>query len=74
MIIIKTTNERFLGETPEDQIEKFAYLQVKTIWSILLRKFDCELCQEHPQLDYSALVVGPKSPCMIKFKHKTDFS
>jgi hypothetical protein len=51
LIIIKTTNERFLGETPEDQIEKSAYLQVKTIWSILLRKFDCELCQEHPQPD-----------------------
>jgi len=50
--------------------ERFAYLQVKIIWSILLRKFDFELCQEHPQTDYSAFVVGPKSPCMVKFKRK----
>jgi sterol 14-demethylase len=50
--------------------ERFAYLQVKIIWSILLRKFDFELCQEHPQPDYSTIVVGPKSPCMIKFKRK----
>lgn len=53
--------------------EKFAYLQVKTIWSILLRKFDFELCQEHPQADYSTLVVGPKPPCMIKFRRRRDF-
>lgn len=52
--------------------EKFAYLQVKTIWSILLRKFDFELCQEHPQPDYSTLVVGPKGPCMVRFKRKID--
>ena len=82
--------DRFLGDSSEDQIEKFsfiafgggrhtclgerfAYLQVKTIWSILLRKFDFELCEEHPQPDYSVLVVGPRSPCMIKFKRKTDY-
>ncbi|CAF0734501.1 unnamed protein product [Rotaria sordida] len=52
--------------------ERFAYLQVKTIWSILLRKFDFELCQEHPEPDYSTLVVGPKAPCMVKFKRKID--
>ncbi|CAF1649850.1 unnamed protein product [Adineta ricciae] len=50
--------------------ERFAYLQVKTIWSILLRKFDFELCQEHPLPDYSVLVVGPKPPCMVRFKRK----
>jgi sterol 14-demethylase len=52
--------------------EKFAYLQVKTIWSILLRKFDFDLCQQHPKPDYSTLVVGPKPPCIIKFRRKTD--
>lgn len=54
--------------------EKFAYLQVKTIWSILLRKFDFELCQEHPQADFSTLVVGPKPSCMIKFQRKKEDS
>jgi sterol 14alpha-demethylase len=50
--------------------ERFAYLQIKTIWSILLRQFDFTLCQSHPQPDYSALVVGPKAPCMIRFRRK----
>ncbi|UJR37335.1 hypothetical protein I4U23_030043 [Adineta vaga] len=50
--------------------ERFAYLQVKTIWSILLRKFDFEVCQQHPLPDYSVLVVGPKPPCMVRFKRK----
>ena len=52
--------------------EKFAYLQVKIIWSILLRRFDFQLCQAHPEPDYSALVVGPKSPCLIRFRRKAD--
>lgn len=50
--------------------ERFAYLQVKTIWSILLRRFDFELCQEHPLPDYSVLVVGPKPPCLVRFRRK----
>ena len=52
--------------------ERFAYLQVKTIWSILLRKFDFELCQSLPGPDYSTLVVGPKAPCMVRFQRKKD--
>ena len=52
--------------------ERFACLQVKTIWSILSRKFDFELCHQHPEPDYSALVVGSKAPCMMKFRRKMD--
>eukprot|EP00894_Picocystis_sp_ML_P002806 jgi/Pico_ML_1/53323/g3892.t1 len=38
--------------------ETFAYLQIKTIWSILLRKFDFEFAQDHfPQPDYEAMVT-----------------
>lgn len=52
--------------------EKFAFLQVKTIWSILLRKFQFELCQPIPQPDFSTLVVGPKPPCLVKFQRRED--
>lgn len=54
--------------------EKFAYLQVKTIWSILLRKFDFELCQPLPEPDYSTLVVGPKPPCKVRFRRKKEIT
>jgi len=48
--------------------EQFAYLQVKTIWSVLLRNFELELGGELPLPDYKAMVVGPKHPCLIKYK------
>lgn len=50
--------------------ETFAYLQIKTIWSVLLRNFDMEIVGELPKPDYSAMVVGPTQPCMIKYTRK----
>lgn len=50
--------------------ERFGFLQVKTIWSILFREFEFELVEQLPQRDFSAIVVGPTHPCMIKFKRK----
>ena len=50
--------------------ERFGYLQVKTIWSLLFRHFEWELCAPLPARDFSAIVVGPKMPCKIKFKRK----
>eukprot|EP01089_Gocevia_fonbrunei_P017886 TRINITY_DN5940_c0_g1_i5.p1 TRINITY_DN5940_c0_g1~~TRINITY_DN5940_c0_g1_i5.p1 ORF type:complete len:400 (+),score=80.61 TRINITY_DN5940_c0_g1_i5:351-1550(+) len=52
--------------------EQFAYLQIKTIWSVLLRNFDMELVGELPKPDYKAMVVGPTHPCMIKYVRKTN--
>jgi hypothetical protein len=45
--------------------ENFAYLQIKTIWSVLLRNFDIELVGELPKPDYTAMVVGAclNQPC-----------
>lgn len=50
--------------------ERFGFLQVKTIWSLLFRTFEWELAGPHPKRDFSAIVVGPQAPCMIKFKRK----
>lgn len=38
--------------------ENFAYLQIKTIWTVLLRNFDIELVGPLPKPDYTAMVVG----------------
>jgi len=50
--------------------EQFAYLQIKTIWSVLLRNFDLDLAGKLPTPDYKAMVVGPKKPCLIKYTRK----
>ena len=52
--------------------ERFAFLQVKTIWSLMSRKFEFEMVQKTPEIDYSAIVCGPKMPCRMKFKRKSD--
>jgi hypothetical protein len=44
--------------------------EVKTIWSLLFRHFEWELAAPHPKRDFSAIVVGPVMPCMIKYKRK----
>mmetsp|Transcript_39919 Transcript_39919/g.97857 ORF Transcript_39919/g.97857 Transcript_39919/m.97857 type:complete len:505 (-) Transcript_39919:609-2123(-) len=48
--------------------EQFAYLQVKTIWSVLLRKFKMEAVGPLPEPDFDGLVVFPKPPCTIRYQ------
>eukprot|EP00166_Cyanidium_caldarium_P000939 ctg_1418.g492 len=50
--------------------EQFAYLQIKTIWSVLLRDFDMEAVGALPQPDYEAMVVGPKPPCLVRWRRR----
>ncbi|KAK9862266.1 hypothetical protein WJX84_003669, partial [Apatococcus fuscideae] len=47
----------------------FAYLQIKTIWSTILRNFDMQLVDPVPEPDYDSMVVGPK-PCRIRFQRR----
>ena len=46
----------------------FAYQQVKVIWSILLQRFELELVEAHHLPDYSTFVVGPRRPCLIRYR------
>lgn len=48
----------------------FAYLQVKVIWTVLLRQFDFELANPEPKPDYSTFVAGPKRPCMVRYRRR----
>lgn len=47
----------------------FAYLQIKAIWTVLLREYDFEaLTPMKP--NYASWVVGPKEPCRVRYKRR----
>ena len=48
----------------------FAYLQIKTILSVILRNFEVELVDSFPEPDYTSMVVAPK-PCRIHFRRRS---
>eukprot|EP00252_Welwitschia_mirabilis_P020602 TRINITY_DN5081_c0_g1_i1.p1 TRINITY_DN5081_c0_g1~~TRINITY_DN5081_c0_g1_i1.p1 ORF type:complete len:490 (-),score=56.24 TRINITY_DN5081_c0_g1_i1:234-1703(-) len=50
--------------------EPFAYLQIKTIWSHLLRNFELELVSPFPEIDWNAMVVGVKGKVMVRYKRR----
>ena len=52
--------------------ETFAYMQIKTIWSVLIRNYEFELVGKLPEADYEGMVVGPKHPCTIRYKKRKE--
>ncbi|XP_058092892.1 sterol 14-demethylase [Magnolia sinica] len=50
--------------------EPFAYLQIKAIWSHLLRNFELELVSPFPENDWNAMVVGVKGKVMVRYKRR----
>jgi len=54
--------------------ETFAYMQIKTIWSILLRNFEFELVNaKAPEPDLTGMVVGPDQAnkgCYVRFRRR----
>ncbi len=48
----------------------FAQQQVKVIWSVLLRRFEMELVNLHHEPDYSTFVIGPRRPCLIRYRRR----
>lgn len=47
----------------------FAYLQIKSVWSILLRNFDFEVLDPVPAADYETMVVAPKA-CRVRYTRR----
>jgi len=48
--------------------ENFGILQIKTIWTVLLRTYDLQSASKDlPSPDYTNLVVGPTQPCNMRF-------
>jgi sterol 14-demethylase len=51
--------------------ENFGIMQIKTIWTVLLREFEFEFgAQGFPAPDYTNLVVGPHQPALLKYKRR----
>jgi sterol 14alpha-demethylase len=48
----------------------FAQLQLRAIWSTLLRNFDFELVEPRYEPDYTRMLVGPRQPCRVRYKRK----
>jgi len=46
----------------------FAQQQVKVIWSVLLQRFEMELVQPNHEPNYSTFVVGPRQPCLVRYR------
>ena len=44
-------------------------VQIKTIWSVLLRNFDFEKVDPFPDPDLDSMVVGPKA-CRIRYQRR----
>jgi sterol 14alpha-demethylase len=48
----------------------FAYQQVKAIWSVLLRRYEFELCEKKYEPNYATFVVGPRQPCRVRYRRR----
>ena len=44
-------------------------LQIKSIWSVMLRNFDFEMVDPVPEADYDSMVIGPK-PARVRFTRR----
>lgn len=52
--------------------QNFAFVQVKTILSVLFREFEMEMVSKTmPEIDYEAMVVGPKGDCRVRYKRRS---
>lgn len=50
--------------------EVFAYMQIKTIWSFLLRDFEFEMLDPVPPPNYDSMVITPQSGTRLKYRRK----
>ena len=51
--------------------QNFAFVQVKTILSVLFREYKIErIADGMPEIDYAAMVVGPKGDCRVRYSKR----
>jgi sterol 14-demethylase len=48
----------------------FAQLQLRALWSHLLRNFDFELLEPKYEPDYDRMLVGPRMPCRARYRRR----
>jgi len=53
--------------------QNFAFVQVKTILSVIFREYDIErVADKMPDIGYDDMVVGPKGDCSIRYKKRSE--
>jgi sterol 14-demethylase len=50
----------------------FAILQIKAILAMLLGQYDFQLSGDEVAPDFHGLVIGPKEPCRVRYRRRTD--
>ncbi|KAI4968162.1 hypothetical protein ZWY2020_005274 [Hordeum vulgare] len=50
--------------------EDFAYMQIKVIWSYLLRNFELTLVSPFPEDEWEKFVPGPRGKVMVKYQRR----
>ncbi|WVZ91480.1 hypothetical protein U9M48_037646 [Paspalum notatum var. saurae] len=50
--------------------EAFAFMQIKLIWSHLLRNFELELVSPFPRTDWTMVMPGPLGKVMVTYKRR----
>ncbi|KAM3365315.1 hypothetical protein ACQJBY_015206 [Aegilops geniculata] len=50
--------------------EAFAYMQIKVIWSHLLRNFEMQMMSPFPGTDWNVVMPGPKGKAMVRYSRK----
>ncbi|MBY0527231.1 MAG: cytochrome P450 [Gemmataceae bacterium] len=48
----------------------FAYLEIKVIWSVLLREFELRLLDARVRPSQSSFWIAPRSPCRVAFRRR----
>ena len=51
--------------------KNFAILQIKAIWAVLLDRFDFQLDNPIPAPNYGSWVTGPRLPCRLRYKRRS---
>ncbi|PUZ45283.1 hypothetical protein GQ55_8G209700 [Panicum hallii var. hallii] len=51
--------------------EAYAYMQIKVIWSHLLRNFELKLVSPFPEMDWSKIMPVPKGKVMVTYKRRS---
>ncbi|KAM0911076.1 hypothetical protein ACQ4PT_013733 [Festuca glaucescens] len=50
--------------------EHFAYMQIKVIWSYLLRNFELKLISPFPEDEWEKFIPGPRGKVMVSYKRQ----
>lgn len=50
--------------------EAFAYMQIKVIWSHLLRNFEMEMVSPFPETNWNVVMPGPKGKVMVRYNRR----